>query len=221
MNGPQKIIRIENGTVGYPDSPVLEGVNLTLEEGGRYLLSGPNGGGKTTLMRTLLGLLPLLSGKKSSTFENIGYVPQTRDLDHQYPLTVEASLHCAFYNPFPGSKERKKRHRLVEDALRSTGMNEKKYKLLRECSGGELQRTLIARSLVFESDFLALDEPTSSIDKTGKEDILSLVRGLHEERNLTILITTHETTGKFLEFFDNFIHIEDGRVILEQSNGVA
>lgn len=212
-----KRVRITDGSVGHGNKSVLSGINVQIEEGDACLLSGPNGSGKTTLMRTLLGLLRPVSGSIDSTFRRIGYVPQEKTIDRQFPVTIRACLHMSF----PGfryaiqGKLRRERTEIVERALELVGLQGKAEQQLASSSGGEIQRTLIARALVRSPDLLVMDEPTSSLDKAGKAEVIAILRRLHKE-GMTLLITTHEAEPED-RLFTHLITIDQGRVSKEKA----
>ncbi len=192
---------------------------MEILEGEACLLSGPNGSGKTTLMRTLLGLLRPVAGSFDSTFRRIGYVPQEKTVDRQFPVTIQACLHMSF----PGFRYafrrslRQERRKTVERALDLVGLRGKAQQQLASSSGGEIQRTLIARALVRSPDLLVMDEPTSSLDKAGKAEVLSILRRLQKE-GLTLLITTHEAEPEE-GLFTHLITIDQGRVSKAKARG--
>lgn len=212
---PQMIL--ENIDASYGKKTILKGVNMTIEESDRILLSGPNGSGKTTLMRIILGFLRPGKGRRSEGFERIGYVPQARNVDRQYPVTVRAFMRMAF----PGiryifhSSVRKKRDEEINQALELAGMSAKSDKLLRECSGGELQRALIARSIVRHPGLLLLDEPTNSLDKSGKNEVMRILEKL-SKTGTAVLMSTHEDNPDYLKFFSKNASIENGTLKVER-----
>ena len=210
----EKYLEIRSGTVAYGTNIVLDNVNLRLGQGEFCSLLGPNGSGKTSLIRVLLGLKRLKAGDRFSGFGQIGYVPQARRLDRQFPVTVLRCLETDFVGPAylwrPG--KRRRMYAKIQKAMDVTGIAHRAHQLLRECSGGELQRTLIARALVLEPELLVLDEPTNNLDKQGKIDILALLDELHQERGLTVLMTTHETDPALLDLFSSQIELEGREV---------
>lgn len=191
-------ISLKNVFFSYDKTVVLEGVNLTLYEGDFVAIFGPNGGGKTTLLKLLTGFLKPQTGQISVLGQTpeeartqIGYVPQTTRLDKQFPITVEeiVQMGCLSKASFWGtlSKEQKKD---ALQALEKVGLLEIKDRAFGTLSGGQAQRVLIARALVSQPKILLLDEPTASVDPQAEEEILSILDSL--KGKMTILMVTHD-----------------------------
>jgi len=179
------LVQLRNVTVRLGGQVILEGISATLEAGGIHCVVGPNGGGKTTLMRTLLGQMAhegeiVMAGEPGFV---VGYAPQSIELDRSLPLTVrDVMVIMNQKRPvFLGSKAE---HRgLQERALELVGLFGKQRKLFGALSGGERQRLLFAQALVPEPDLLLLDEATANMDKEG----VGLVEGV---------LTTLKAAGK-------------------------
>jgi len=195
------MIEISEMDAGYENEPVLENINFTVYEGDFIGLIGPNGGGKTTLIKVLLGLvkptrgnvaikgLPVDIGRKY-----LGYVPQVVDFDRQFPISVwdvvqlgrlgkRGLLHQ--YNQTD--------KQIVEAALNNVEMLEYYKKPVGDLSGGQRQRVYIARALASEPEVLILDEPTSNIDPQVSNSIFSLLNKLNEK--ITIMMITHDMSA--------------------------
>ena len=212
-----KELLLQNAVIGYGSNIILENVNLELKGGEACALLGPNGSGKTSLIRCLLGLQKLKAGIRSSGFHSYGYVPQMRSLDRQFPITIKRCLEMSF----PGfgyliGQKRLKMSEKVDKALELVGIKHKSSQLLRECSGGELQRALIARALVHFPELLVLDEPTNSLDVSGKREILELLESLYKKNRITILLTTHESNLDIMKMFTSKIKIEEKTLLKEK-----
>ena len=163
-----------------------------------YGLQGPNGSGKSTLLRVALGLMQPLSGTVQRSFERPAQVPQfsPQAQDRQFPMSVQDLLATSFrvQRPWHALAPTTRSQYREESAaiLQRIGLWEKRAQLLRECSGGEVQRAMIARALMLQPDFLVLDEPTASIDQAGKTAIRELLQRLHAEDGVAILLPSHE-----------------------------
>lgn len=190
----QKAILIEDLDFSYEKTPILENVQIQIEKGEFLGIIGPNGGGKTTLLKLIMGFLKpvkgkirILEGKKHS----IGYVPQTNQLDKFFPITV---LDLVLMGMIPEAKWfgffSKKNHDTALAMMEKLDLLEHKDKTFGSLSGGLAQRALIARALVSDPDFILLDEPTASIDSETKQKIYDLLDEL--KGNKTILMVTHD-----------------------------
>lgn len=178
---------------------VLDRLDLTVYEGDYLAILGPNGGGKTTLLKVILGLVKpasgsvtVFGGQPGRATGRIGYVPQRLFFDREFPISawdvvLMGRLSKKRMMRRYGSMDRQ----LATRALETTGILHLKDRRLGTLSGGELQRVLIARALAGEPDLLLLDEPTASIDpemKTTMYDLLDRLRDRH-----TIVLVTHDT----------------------------
>ena len=163
-------------------SPVLTDVDLTLDRGERLAVVGPNGGGKTTLLRLVLGLLEPQQGTIEvfgqppiAARSKIGYVPQTSKVDTSVPASAldVVLMGCLRHKPW-GPRFPKRLQTRAREALAQVGLAELAHRRLHELSGGQCQRVLIARALIGEPDLLLLDEPTSGVDDENEKRILEL-----------------------------------------------
>lgn len=191
-----RIITIENLSFSYNHHPVLSDVNIDIYKGEVVSIVGPNGGGKTTLLRLILGLLKpdsgriLVDGKPPAAASKIiGYVPQRARHDNSFPITVFETVLSGRVRPF-GFYSRKDRLK-AEESLDEVGLSDCIREPFSSLSGGQMQRVLIARALTTEAEILMLDEPTSNIDPSAGHSLNSLLKKLNEK--MTILLVTHDT----------------------------
>lgn len=195
-----KIISLENVVVKYDDRHlVLPGINLDVNQGDFIAITGPNGGGKTTLLRVLLGLLKPTSGVvrlfddlKEVDHLNIGYLPQKNMIDSRFPITVEEVVESGLLRGGNFFKNRltQNENERVDEVLNIVGMENFRHSSIGNLSGGQLQRVLFARSIVSNPSVLVLDEPLSYVDKVFESQFYDIVEGL--SKNITIILVSHE-----------------------------
>ncbi len=190
-------IEFKDVSLGYGPRPVIEHVNLSIRPGDFLGIVGPNGSGKTTILRALLGILSPMTGTISVADPpghrlRLGYVPQRDQIDQIMPFTVSDVVMMGRYARLgvlrrPGREDRE----AVSRSLRHVGIEDLAGRSYRDLSGGQRQRALIARALVAEPDILVLDEPTNGMDLTSRTSILELVRRLHRNDGMTVIMVTH------------------------------
>ena len=187
------LVTFEHATLGYGRRVVLRDLSFTINEGDFLGLVGPNGSGKTTVLRALLRTHPPLSGSVVlAPGLRFGYVPQRDQVDYDYPLTALDVVLMGRYDRIGlGRRPTSEDRALAMRALEQVGIPELAGQHLRNLSGGQRQRTLIARALVGEPNVLVLDEPTNGMDLVSTTQILGLVRDLHERSGLTVLMVSH------------------------------
>jgi phosphonate C-P lyase system protein phnK len=186
------LIEIRNLTLTLSNTKILKNINLTVEPGKIHCLVGPNGGGKTSLLRSILGQVPY-EGEIYISYDKtkiIGYVPQYLDFEKSLPITVENFLSIVYQQKpcFLGVSG--KYRKTVDDLLKRIGMYEKKKRLVGNLSGGEKQRLLLAQAIYPEPDLLILDEPFTGIDKLGEDYFKSVIKDL-KNKGVTILWIHH------------------------------
>ena len=193
------IIECDRLSVDLGGLRVVDGLTLRVGEGDFLALVGPNGGGKTTLLRVILGLerfsagsVKVFGGLPGGSPGRVGYVPQRLFFDREFPISVRdlvlmgrLSKKKLFQHYNRLDRER------VDEAVCMVGLERLIERRIGDLSGGELQRALIARALAGEPELLLLDEPTASIDPQMKTTIYDLIEKLKER--LTIVLVTHDT----------------------------
>jgi zinc transport system ATP-binding protein len=191
------LIEARGITFGYGREAVLEGVDLTIRRDDFLAILGPNGGGKTTLVKILLGLLrPWAGTVRRHTSERggaLGYVPQFAEFDRRFPMRVaELALLGRLGLRGPLRRFTGEDRRAVARVLDEFGLAAVAGTPIDRLSGGQLQRALIARALVSEPEVLFLDEPLASIDAESREVLLETLRRLGER--IPIVVVTHDLT---------------------------
>lgn len=193
-----KAIEVKDLTVRYGDYIALEEVNLTVYERDFFGIMGPNGGGKTTLLKAILGLIKPVKGSITlfgqSLYDvrpSIGYVPQFGTFDREFPISVwetvltgRLSRRGVFHNYNQEDFE------IAKAILDQAGIYDLRDKAVGSLSGGQKQRTFIARALVSQPQLLLLDEPTASVDIKAEEGLFELLKQLNE--TITIVVVTHD-----------------------------
>jgi zinc transport system ATP-binding protein len=196
-----EVVKLEGVWVQYNGVPILEGINLAIEQDDFLGIIGPNGGGKTTLLKVILGLISPSHGKVSvlgkppeKSRSNIGYVPQHNLFDRDFPINVWDVVLMGRYGKSGlfrrySSEDR----RATQDALQTVGMLDYKDRQMGKLSGGELQRIFIARALVAEPKLLLLDEPTASVDPAMQTEFYELLEKL--KKQMAIVLVSHDISA--------------------------
>jgi zinc transport system ATP-binding protein len=196
----REMIAIRHLWAGYEHEQVLEDVNLSVYEGDFVGLIGPNGGGKTTLVKVLLGLLPPTRGEVRIVGQPvakgrryIGYVPQIAEFDRDFPVNVwEVTRMGRLGRRGLLQRFRQEDDDIVAQALREVNMLELRDRPIGELSGGQRQRVYIARALASEPEILILDEPTSSVDPQVSVSIYELLNELNA--HVTVTLISHDVS---------------------------
>jgi ABC-type Mn2+/Zn2+ transport system ATPase subunit len=193
-------IRVESLSVAYGRRRALQEVTFSVPRGAMLGVVGPNGGGKSTLVKALLGLVPAGGGRvellgsavNRAARRLVGYVPQREEVNWNFPLNA---LDVVLMGRVPslrllrryGERDR----RLAREALETVGMNHHADTRIRELSGGQQQRVFLARALAQEAEILLLDEPVSGVDAPSQHEIFDLLHQL-QAAGKTIVVTTHD-----------------------------
>jgi ABC-type cobalamin/Fe3+-siderophores transport system ATPase subunit len=201
----QSIISIKDAVVSYREDVALRGVSLEVMSGDFIGIVGPNGAGKTTILTVVNGMGKLRhgevrvlgqslgSGNGHDIRKRVGYVAQVQNIDPRMPVSVRDVVMMGRYGAMglfrrPGPAD----WDIVDEMVELVGMTHLASRPIGHLSGGEQQRVTIARCLAQKPEILLLDEPTASLDWRAKNDILELVRLIHDTRRLTTLFVTHD-----------------------------
>jgi zinc transport system ATP-binding protein len=192
------VVEIENASFSYDSFPILENVNVAIRERDFVSIVGPNGGGKTTLLKLILGLLVPSVGRvlvfgstPQAARPRIGYMPQSARLDPQFPATVMDVVLMGRlgmgnrFGPYASADKS-----AASQALEEVGLAHVRSTAFSSLSGGQRQRLLIARALTCEPELLLLDEPTSNLDLAIESELYELLTRLN--RRMTILLVSHD-----------------------------
>ena len=192
-------LRLRDINAGYNGRIQLRDVSIDIEDRDFVGIVGPNGGGKTTLLRVILGLLPpysgtieyLRNGERADSL-SVGYLPQTRDIDTDFPISVGDIVASGMNSPrrlFGGySKEQR---RMAEETMRTIGIDDMKHRPVKALSGGELQRVLFARALVSRPEVLVLDEPDNFVDEHFETFMYDTIRSVNKDA--AVIMVSHDT----------------------------
>ena len=206
------VIDIQNLSFAYQRHKVLEDINLQVHEKDFLAIIGPNGGGKSTLLKLILGIESIQKGsiktfgeKPKKNLSKIGYVPQDTNINTDFPIKViEVVLmgHIGTKRPLFGYA--KEEIMCAMGALAQVGMEKFAQNKIGSLSGGQRQRVMIARALCAHPKILILDEPTSNIDVDGQQQIYELLKLLNQ--TITIIVVSH-AISVVLEFASKVVHI--------------
>ncbi len=196
------VVEIKDVTFRYNGQTALQNVNLTVRPSDFIAMIGPNGGGKTTLLKLILGLLKpergsirVMGQPANKASHHIGYVPQDIHLNHNFPITVTDIVRMGMLKPLKIKRARWHRNTARErrdavEVLEQLDMAAYADSKISALSGGQRQRVLIARALASQPQLLLLDEPTASIDAKGQADFFKLLKELN--KTITILVVSHD-----------------------------
>ncbi len=191
MNEP--LIRIRDLDVAYQKELVLTDVNLTISERDFIGIIGPNGGGKTTLVRVILGLIRPRRGVVEYNLDRseIGYLPQGIQVDDQFPISVREVVASGLAGGSSGKGfSRQQSRSLTEEVLDQVGLRLLRSRPIGALSGGEFQRAMLARAIISSPRLLIMDEPDTHVDNKFEQELYALLRELNEK--MTIILVSHD-----------------------------
>ncbi len=192
------MIKIENLFYQIEDNVILEDINLDIKEGEIVAIVGPNGGGKTTLIKITLGLIKPTNGRVFVYGESpeevlrkkiIGFLPQMINFDRHFPISA---LDVVLFGLISKKIPKEEKINLALRYIDMVGMRGFENKPFGKLSGGQQQRIMIAKALISKPKLLILDEPSTGVDVVAQESFYELIKKLNKEEGLTILIVSHD-----------------------------
>lgn len=192
----KRLIEIKNLSVAYNGLIALKDVNLDIFSDDFIGVIGPNGGGKTTLIRTILGLIKPIRGEVKDHFKskhagNIGYLPQETNIDNKFPITVKEVVKSGLSNHNNLLKpDQKDAWARVKEILEEVGIIDLADKSIGSLSGGERQRVLLCRSIISNPELLILDEPSTYVDNKFEGELYEKLKQLNEK--MAIILVSHD-----------------------------
>lgn len=192
MTAPDTLLTFSHVDAGYPHRRVLTDVNLSISRGNFIVLTGSNGGGKTTLVRLMLGLMRPTAGRLWRMPHIVmGYQPQYQHIDRQFPITVEELVLTGLQNRLrPWQRFRDEHRQRVAALLERFDLAPMSRRLVSQLSGGQLQRALFARAVVSEPDLLVIDEPDTYLDARHKQLLYDFLGHITPET--AIVMVSHD-----------------------------
>lgn len=216
------IVEVRDARVSFGASKVLRGVNLKIPKGEIVALIGPNGSGKTTLLRALLGLQKLDAGEvrlfgqpiSPKVLCRVGYVPQKLNLEKTFALSVREFLALRVKETRHWFwQSRKTVAERIRPLLVEIGVEALLDRPLAGLSGGQLQRVLIAFSLLHNPELLLLDEPTAGVDSPGEQTFYELISTIHKTHKLTVVLVSHDLSMVFRHA--SWVYALNGKICCE------
>ena len=204
------LIACKNLSVGYDGVALVSGIDFSLEKGDYLAIVGENGAGKTTVMKTILGLIKEISGEIETgdglVKNEIGYLPQQTAVQKDFPASVwevvlSGCLSKTGLRPFYNKEEK----RLAEEMLSELGISHLKRRPYRELSGGQQQRVLLARALLSTRSVLLLDEPVAGLDPLVTAEMYGIIEELNK-KGIAIIKITHDLAAAF-KYADKILYI--------------
>jgi len=191
------LFQVNNLTLGYEKEVVIKDISFEVNDKDFIIITGKNGAGKSTLIKGILGLIKPMSGEiifdESLKRKNIGYMPQETKVDASFPASVfeivlSGTINKMGFHPF--YKERQKNRAI--DVLKILNIYDIKNRSFQNLSGGQRQKTLLARSLCATDKLLILDEPSNNLDQVSREEFYLLLMKLNKELGITIIMISHD-----------------------------
>ena len=191
------LFQVNNLTLGYEKEVVIKDISFEVNDKDFIIITGKNGAGKSTLIKGILGLIKPMGGEiifdESLKRKNIGYMPQETKVDASFPASVfeivlSGTINKMGFHPFYNQRQK---NRAIE-ALKILNIYDIKNRSFQNLSGGQRQKTLLARSLCATDKLLILDEPSNNLDQTSREEFYLLLMKLNKELGITIIMISHD-----------------------------
>jgi ABC-type Mn/Zn transport systems, ATPase component len=201
------ILDVNDLSMRFDTKTVFQDLNFKLEDGSMTALLGPNGTGKTTLIKILMGMLTPTGGSyKFSSDVKLGYVPQFRNIDSEYPLSIRAFIELNA----PLFKTKKVKEQ-IDRQITETHLDKIQNTRMGEASGGQKQRSYLAQALLDRPNMIILDEATASLDPAAKEELMGLIKHLNQEHKITVLFVTHDIPLA-KKYMSDYLYLNKGTI---------
>lgn len=215
------LVELKSVSYGYRGEPVIDHVDLVIREGDFIGMIGPNGGGKSTIIRIIMGLIEPWEGEVIiSRNINIGYLPQTHTFDGRFPISVlEVVLSGLLKVHGVAARVSKQDKRIAREVLEKVGMRDFARRSIGELSGGQMQRVFIGRALISNPQLLILDEPVTYVDNRFEQELYNLLEIL--SRETAILLVSHDvgqivSSVKTIACVNRHLHYHPSNQITEE-----
>jgi manganese/iron transport system ATP-binding protein len=220
MSEALPLVSLRAATMGYLGVPVLQAVDLDIGPGELIAMAGPNGSGKTTIFRTMLGFLSVISGLlvRNCALSEFGYVPQSSALDSTFPITAREVVAMGSYGrlkPYQGLPTREKQR--LDDVIEQVGLSHLASRSFFSLSGGQRQRMLIARALMVGPKILILDEPLAGVDPESQKAISELLLKLNREEDIAVFFSSHDLR-MVRSVTSKVLRVDGGKVAWEEGS---
>jgi len=219
----KKLLEIKNLSAGYDGNVVLENVSMEVFSGDFIGVIGPNGGGKTTLIKTMLGLIKPISGELIMHISktHVGYLPQVNQIDKRFPITVfdvvrSGKANTALFSSFHKNAEEKEK---AESLLVDMGISAIRNKSIGELSGGQMQRVFLCRALMNEPELLILDEPSTYVDNNFEGELYLKLKELNAKMGIILISHDVGTISFFVKTIacvNRHLHHHPSNIISEE-----
>lgn len=220
-----KIVEIDRVTVSYREDVALKDASLSIEEGTFLTVIGPNGAGKTTLLTVINGLgrilsgsvrvfgMPLTSQNMSTIRRDVGYIPQGSNIDPRSPISVRQVVGIGRIGKIgPFRRQTYEDKEIVEEAMRSVGIDCLAERPIGHLSGGEQQKVAIARALAQQPRIMLLDEPTANLDPKSQRNLTELIDKIYKKNRLTMVFVTH-ILSHIPTSCEEAVFVKEGRIV--------
>lgn len=198
------LVKLNNVSFGYQAQMVVNNVDLEIKSGDFLGMIGPNGGGKSTIIKLIMGLLTPWSGEiirgtnPDGSPIRIGYLPQYHEFDKKFPISIEEVVLSGLQDKHLKNKSvRKAEKQKAHDLLQELGLNGYERKSIGELSGGQMQRVFLGRSLIADPQLLILDEPVTYVDNRFEQEMYDLLEKMNDKT--AILLVSHDV-GQIVSF---------------------
>lgn len=220
MSNALPLVSLRAATLGYVGVPVLHSVDLDIGAGDLIAMAGPNGSGKTTIFRSILGFIAVISGllERNCTLSEFGYVPQSSALDATFPVTAREVVAMGGFGrlkPYQGVPAREKQR--LHDVLEQVGLAHLADRSFFSLSGGQRQRMLIARALMVGPKILILDEPLSGVDPESQKAIGEFLLKLNRDEGKAIFFSSHDLR-MVRSVTEKILRVDGGKVAWEEAS---